>query len=382
MPEEADMDQQKVYAAAYLAATGAFTQDEIAKRLGTKQSTIAKWLGEARRLGVLRTSFEFPASVDKHVKHAVEQLVFQDHARLEAALIDRSRKLAQARGSVPVFKRLHVIPTSSLGSRTLTQADATAAFGHGAAQVVSGYINRVEQCFVGWGRTLSATIDAIPVFDGEFRAKEFIPITGTPIRHEPRGVSPSDGAEALALRWPGSRALSLRGVPARIPKRIAEKDPAGILMEFVEFSDTYCKIFGPINDGTLPKADTSQMIVTGLGDLGTSHDDPWFAETKDAEGADALKSTVGNVGGLWLPTAEASPQQISEIEQLNSRWLGLGTKAFMRCATYGDPGVVVLALEETKAEIVLQSIALVNVLIVSFPLAKKLVDRIFGDTDG
>jgi len=67
--------------------------------------------------------------------------------------------------------------------------------------------------------------------------------------------------------------------------------------------------------------------------------------------------------------------------KVNQRWLGAQPDDFRSCSLDADllkrrPGVVVLAAEPDKAEIVLEALHLINVLIVSRQLADALANRL------
>ena len=84
----------------------------------------------------------------------------------------------------------------------------------------------------------------------------------------------------MAQRWRvPDQALSLRGVQARIPRSVATLDGEGIARKLVAFSQHYKKIF--VGDGDeRPLIENVGMILTGIGDVSTSKDDPWFGRPR------------------------------------------------------------------------------------------------------
>ena len=69
------------------------------------------------------------------------------------------------------------------------------------------------------------------------------------------------------------------------------------------------------------------------------------------------------------------------VAKVNERWLGAQYGDFRGCALNADllqrrPGVVVVAVEPDKADIVLETLHLINVLIVSRLLADELAGRL------
>lgn len=376
--------RHEVLKAAWLKANSAMTQRELGEkgRLGT-QAQVSKLLSEARERGILREVFQFPPDYPEEERRIIEQSFFPRHDELESALAERSRELAdERRGGTSPFKVLHVVPTPDQGK---SPDEGRRIYGQGAAEVVAEYIDQTDTCTVAWGNTLQATLDLVREHNGPRNAqKRFIPIAGDPTNFKPNGVSPSDAAELLRKRWPGSDALSLRGLQARIPRFIAVRDPDGFARELVEFSNAYREIFVG-DDGAKPLMAGVGMILTGIG-VGANTDDPWFAETSVAEGREALDLAHGNIGGIWIPRPDLSSEDLRRIEEMNERWLGAKLEHVVRCSRGADlargrPGVVVLAAERSKAEIILEALDLINVLIVSYPLAEELKDRLLPERD-
>ena len=104
-------------------------------------------------------------------------------------------------------------------------------------------------------------------------------------------------------------------------------------------------------------------------------------ETVEAEGPNVLDLAVGNIGGVWIAKNEISPEDKEQVARVNERWLGAQYGDFLGCALNADlqhrrPGVVVVAVEPDKADIVLETLHLINVLIVSRQLADELANRL------
>jgi DNA-binding transcriptional regulator LsrR (DeoR family) len=335
---------------------------------------------------VLREVFQFPADVTEDERRQVENSFFDRHAELENALVRLARELSSTRsdGGSP-FKRLHVVAAPGLGN-VEEREKAFKSFGISAAEIVAGYIDEVEMCCVAWGRTLDATVRHVRPRSASPGGKLFIPIAGEPTNHEPNGVSPSDAARTLSTAWADSSYLSLRGVQARIPKLVGDDKGA---RELVGYSHSYQKIFGRPGSPGRPLITQVPMILTGIGDVRTSQRqiggagdedaDPWYTETKDAEDQSVLDTAVGNIGGVWIPRSDLSDDDKHKVEELNERWLGAQLRDFKRCSLNADashPGVVVLAAEPEKQNIVLEALYLVNILIVSRQLAEALADTL------
>lgn len=383
-----------VLKAAQARANTDWSQEEIGKRLQLGgQAQVSRLLRKARENGYLVESFAFPPDVSPEVRSEVEASYLPEHGDLEKALAEKAVELSNDRssGGAP-FHRLHVVgPATFDASPEAAMKEAFLRYGPTAATVVSGYIDHAATVCVAWGRTIEATLRSVrPVTmsGSAVGEKTFLPIAGEPINHAPNGVSPSDAARILAGAWPHGKARSLRGVQARIPKAVDERDSNRIARELVGFSKNYQDIFGRPGSGDRLMSKVA-MILTGLGDRKTSNDrpgdnsDPWYRETLDAEDPAVLELTVGNIGGVWLPRRGLPDADVAAVAEMNGRWLGATEEDFRRCANNaspevarGRPGVVVLAVEPAKVDIVLESLHLINVLIVSLPLARALGDSL------
>jgi DNA-binding transcriptional regulator LsrR (DeoR family) len=360
-----DISLNALKAAYYRAHDPTLTQQQIAEKAGLgTQAQVSRLLAEAREHKVLREVFQFPIDLPEDERQQVANSFFERHGELEDALAQRARELrsVRAEGGSP-FKRLHVVaaPGAEHEKDEKVRERALRTFGIGAAEIVADYIDEATICCVAWGRTIAATVRHVRTKSGRYPGKTFIPIAGEPTNHEPNGVSPSDAARTLSLAWPGSESKSLRGVQARIPKSVYERDENNIARELIGYSEHYQEIY----------AATSKQPIESVGS------DPWYLETEDAEGKDVLDLTVGNVGGVWVPRDDISPEEKLKVGEVNLRWLGAQEDHFRRCSLNADmqrhhPGVVVLAVEPAKAKIILEALYLVNVLIVSRQLAEAL----------
>lgn len=381
-----DLDLLK--AAYYSVYAPALTQHQIATRVGLTQVQVSRLLKEARDREVLREVFRFPPGLSPEDRLEVVSSFFPQHGELESALSARSRQLSRQKfGGGSPFKQLYVVSAPGIDNEVDAHAQENAfrSFGVNAAGTVASYIDDVDMCCVSWGRTVAATVDSMPYTSAssEHKRKQFIPIAGEPTNHEPNGVAASDAARRLSQAWPGSNYLSLRGVQARIPKSVYDQDDGQMARELVRYSDNYRRIFGAPDSDEIPLIAEVPMILTGIGNVGTGKrdiagvSDPWYTETEEAEGSNVLDLAVGNIGGVWIARNEISDVDKEQIAKVNERWLGAQYGDLKACALDADlqqrrPGVVVLAVEPAKAEIALEVLHLINVLIVSRQLAAEL----------
>jgi len=392
MPSKHSLDLLK--AAYYSVYDPELKQDQIAARVGLTQGQVSRLLREAREQKYLREVFRFPPDLPREDRLEIVNSFFLRHGQLEDALARRSRELSrrQSGGGTP-FKQLYVVAAPRIDNETdaSVRANAFRSFGMSAAGIVANYIDEVDMCCVAWGRTIAATVDYMPhggVASADNQKKQFIPIAGEPTNHEPNGVGPSDAARRLSQAWPGSTSLSLRGVQARIPKQVHDQDGGRAARELIRYSNDYRRIFGAaeIDENTL--ISEVPMILTGLGNVDTSQRtiagdgaDPWYLETVDAEGATVLNLAVGNIGGVWIAKNGIGDEDKELVAKVNERWLGAQYGDFRGCALNADlqqrrPGVVVVAVEPDKADIVLETLHLINVLIASRELANELARRL------
>jgi Putative sugar-binding domain len=383
MASKRNLDSMK--AAYYRVYNPVLTQDDIARRVGLNQAQVSRALKEAREQKVLREVFRFPPDLSPEDRLEIVNSFFPRHGQLEDALSERSRRLSRARsGGGSPFKRLYVVAAPGIDNENDARVRASGfhSFGTSAAGIVASYIDEVDMCCVAWGRTIAATVEYMPNSSASNEKKQFIPIAGEPTNHEPNGVAPSDAAHRLSQAWPGSKSLSLRGVPARIPKSVDDQDGGEIARQLIGYSNNYRQIFGAPDSDEAPLISEVPMILTGLGNVDTSKQsivgvpDPWYLETVDAEGPNVLDLAVGNIGGVWIARNEIGPEDKDRVAKVNERWLGAQYDHFKGCALNADPGVVVVAVEPDKADIVVETLHLINVLIVSRQLADELASRL------
>ncbi len=260
-------------AAYYSVYDPGLTQDQIARRVGLTQVQVSRLLKEAREKKYLWEVFRFPSDLSPEDRLEIVNSFFPRHGQLQAGLTERSRQLSrkQSGGGKP-FKQLYVVAAPGVDNKedASVRASALRSFGMSAAGIVASYIDGVDMCCVAWGRTIAATVGYMPNSSASNEMKRFIPIAGEPTNHEPNGIAPSDAARRLSQAWPGSKSLSLRGVPARIPKSVHDHDGGEIARELIGYSNNYKEIFGARDSNETPLISEVPMILTGLGNVDTS----------------------------------------------------------------------------------------------------------------
>jgi DNA-binding transcriptional regulator LsrR (DeoR family) len=304
-------------------------------------------------------------------KHKIIELAFPEKTNLENKLIERSRK-----GPVQL-KSVHVVYTG-IDQEPGEHEENFRRFGRAAAQYVVDQIAHAKTCAVAWGRTVQSIVDAISSMNNLVHKPDlmFVPISGEPLNH-PNRLSPSMAAQRLSEAF-HCKHLSLRGVPARIPRKLSSASEVKTILDFINEAHDYRRIFGTRSDKTDSVMANIDMIISGLGDIATSENDPWFQETMEMEQLTNLqKIAAGNIGGVWIARNESNKSECDRVEQINRRWLGIQRGHFVDCANRARntdaPGVVVVAIESQKATIVLRAIGMVSHLIISQPLARALL---------
>jgi len=348
---------------AYLRSLGK-SQKTIESELRISQPHVSRLLKHAERKGWFRREFRFrfPDELSDEEKEAIRCRGFPDREGLKRRLSE----LASARKGVPL-KSLELVHLDH------TSAERHAEFGRLVARYVAELIAPAKICAVAWGRTVLGVVEAIESVPPR---PQLIcaPAAGEPLNDSDSSSSCSLAAEQLANKFRcNSSPLSLRGVPARVPRDLAAS--ARILKAYCNKSKAYRAIFaGP--DALMNRADS---LLTGVGDVASFEEGVWFQEIECMEGKDVgavlEKHAAGNIGGVWLLKKDGSDARLRDI---NSRWLGMTGEHIKKCSLQAQrpnaksPGVIVLAIEPSKAEIVHRTIGMVNHLVTTEALARKL----------
>jgi DNA-binding transcriptional regulator LsrR (DeoR family) len=349
---------------AYLTSQGK-KQSVIGKELDISQPQVSRHLRHAEDNGWLTyvCTVNFPNGLSEDEKEAIRCRGVPDRDELKSRLA----QIAASRSGVPL-RSLDIVPLDQ------KSAKLHAEFGRLAAPRLSNLMMQSEVCAVAWGHTVLGVIEGIDDAPS-ISHLNFVPAAGEPLNYSDDSSSCTFAAQRLANKFrSNSSPLSLRGVPARVPKSLAAQ--AQVLREYCDKSDAYRAIFGEDSDALMNRVDT---VVTGVGTVTHFHGD-WFREIRCMEGENVRaileKRSAGNIGGIWLTKRLKSDLQ---IEGINSRWLGMNEEHLRRCSAKAaeqnsrSPGVVVVAIESSKAAIIARTIGLVNHLIITDALARALV---------
>lgn len=378
LPAVTDRDRKALQCALLLAQDPTLSQEAIANRLelGPKgQGEVSKLLKHARDRGWLRWSFHWPPQIptDERVRLEREtgfQQLDELHKKVKGWTVENPLT------GMPTMKSdgIHVVelPADANGP--------SRPFGMRAAEVVVRLLHEARTCAVAWGRTVESVVEAVPL-QPPAPERQFLPICGEPLNYR-SDFSPSVAAAMLARAYqvPGSNLRSLQGVPARVPADMAQW--VHVIKEFASRSKDYRAIFGRADSPNAPIASVD-MVLTGAGSALGSAGEPWYQEATECEPELNLENvSVGNIGGVWLPRPGISEESRQLLDQANSRWLGISIKHFTnvaRRATWEHtPGVVLVAADADKREIVRAALPLVNHLIISRELAETLLEPGFS----
>jgi DNA-binding transcriptional regulator LsrR (DeoR family) len=158
---------------------------------------------------------------------------------------------------------------------------------------------------------------------------------------------------------------------ASIPKRLNEQ--LGVVREFIKEVGDYAKIFA-IENGQQRLHLHLDILLTSCGN-GKSKQDRWISESAKEAGisdSELEELTVGNIAGYWLPRDDLDLVKSAQLDEINSRWIGVTLTDIADIARRG--GVVLVATEDHKAQIILHLVRkkLISRLIISEELERSI----------
>jgi DNA-binding transcriptional regulator LsrR (DeoR family) len=264
-------------------------------------------------------------------------------------------------------------------------------FAQQAAPYVKGLIERAHTCGVTWGGMLGNLVAALRAMamppPWTSHSLEFVPLSGEPLGDEPTAFSSSSLSHELGKLAIGERydARYLGMVPAFLPAWV-EKSDIQAIRKLIALVRSYVEIFGPLSEsgGPPPLAARLEMILTSVGPA----DNPFgfirgrLLETGKVTTEELKDLIVGDIGGVCIKRPGLSPEQISRLESVTSRWTGLQLEHLKACAIRaaqedslsGKPGVVVISRGAKRAAFVYETIklGLVSQLLIDQNLAQEL----------
>jgi len=372
---------------AYLASEENMTQEQIAAHLVLSQSAVSRLFKQAQSYVIEQKPYRFKRDM---VDDATWNLILQKASVQKLApLLDKfAIDCGHPRGPV-----LRVIQLPESGAaKDLTKRFT--AFTNQAAPLVRSLLmrNSIETCGITWGFMLwdlSMGLRGMGVpAPWRRRPIRFIPLTGDPLQDRklfPPSLTSSNISAEMSKIANGDeyRAPWLGLVPAYIPDQFRGAALNGI-ERLIHMVPEYEEIFGA--KGRPGIAYELDAILTSVGP----------ASNPLGFGMGRLLGSLGqrlkqlsdqiygDIGGVLLPQNPDRPSAL--IRSIERRWKGLNHEHLETCArrafsddpAMGRPGVIVLAVGEDRAQVVLHAVerGLINHLIIDQRLEKALEDLI------
>ena len=333
-------------------------QKEIATQLMISPATVHRLIKEAHDNGILKAT---PTLQLPPERIAEISLRLTSHGELLKDLSSLSRQ---------VVTFLQVVKPAP--GQTLREAVAAVA----ARRIIMDMLPRSSTVAITWGAILRELVRQIEVLrighqPLASRSVDFVQVCG-----DPSGAIADPTLRSSTLVSKLSAAINHSdtspytfSVPAAIPARFKGSE-LNVIRDFIYENGGYAKIFQ--RDSTLLVS--VDHLITSCGN-GRAGQDRWLSECAGSAGihdSELEELTVGNVGGFWLARPNLIKAQRERLDAVNARWTGIRLGDIRSIAIRG--GVVLLAIEEHQAEIVLRLVEerLVSRLFLSNRLAERL----------
>lgn len=256
-----------------------------------------------------------------------------------------------------------------------------AAFGREVAPHLARLLEQSRIVGLTLGHTIAAAItylkqflDVNPFTHGE--VVEFVATVGGDVNHPHvrRESNSSILATELSKTVNGSwrQAYTLHGIPSFL------SDVHGPDLEVVR---SYIAA-RPCVQRVLERANDLDMLVTSCGRA-----DQALAFWNDELGPlgmvfnELKRLTECEIGGVLVPKADLNARDQEQVDEMRRRWTGITLEHYRKCARSSGPGVVLLALDKSKAAYVLNCVdqGLVNELLVDRDLGEQLESLLASD---
>ena len=352
-------------------------QGEIAKILKISQPEVSRMLKRAKD----KKWLDYPPPVFR-CPQEVRDLWERAHARFFSSekLLNRLRAFEPSR-------------VARLKQVSIFHGDATGRFNRTVLPAVEAIMAQASVMGVTWGRTVHGLVVALREhLAGPLRQDRpirFVPLCGEPLKDTDDRIERSSSALAASLhelingtRAGGGSPPSLRGVPAFIPSGFNGTEVKTIRRFMRQFVG-YAAVFGEEGGGRrdAPLADQVDTVLTSVGVVNARYRGIFLSERVqlgEVSERELTESVIGDMGGLIVAQRKLTPVQARRIDAMNERWTGIKQRDIERCAEAAahstHPGVVVLATEGNRKDMVLRCIelGLINQLIISRELADEL----------
>lgn len=382
MPHSLLNEQRQIEAAAFLRYKGK-TQRMIAEILHVAPATVVDLIKKAEGQGLFRERLEFDfEKVEPERQKELKLLDGMEHLRRQLRRLSPGPKQ-----EAKIFKQLHIMPGGGSATDPRAIELRLRKFAIDAVPHLADFLFHSRLVGVAYGTTLSFVVGAFgPSAGAAFQERDpirFVPTCGEPYGTWLRSDSSSYLAAELDHRVnrDARRYISLNGIPAVIPKSLAESPNAAVVHEFIRHCRSYREIFGPVESPNAPLVNRLETILTSVG-LAEGHWRMCGEELCEIGGIDRKhfeEAVLGDIGGVLLPKsldpAKTEEQRIAQFARL---WTGISRQEYEEIAKNAGPhrGVVVFAIGANKANVVLRAIelGLANHLVCDEDLALKLAE--------
>lgn len=334
-----------------------FSQEDIAQKLNTSQSTVSRMLeyaGEQRWIE--------------------EKVVFHPD-RCRQDLLGRSRALIKEDG---LRSRLEVFSNHKLRRLIVIPAEDEAAFFTAAQGDLAPVLAGEGLVGCSWGRSvyqlcaaMEARKDSLPR-----GATRFFGLCAEPFGNFPtQEYSASLIAERLSKLFGRGDAVpppSLSGVPTFVPLSFDDGE-AEVIRRLNFLRAGYREVFAP---GGL--ADRATCFLTSVGVPAPAYQGIFLKERQELGDLTAgeMADVLGDLGGVVVPGADASLEFADKVRRLNARWTGVTAaqvKALAARPSRGA-GVIVVSWNENRLGLLHRLLAeeTINTLVISQQLADGL----------
>lgn len=372
MPREKKLSHEVIEEIVVLVSEHMMTQLEIAYLYGVAPATVSRAIGEAVEEGLIVWRQEVTEKVSDEVR------LRANNRRKITPLKEALRELEQGSGET-CLQELHVFQSGEISK---DRNESIRRFARPTAAYLSRQLVRtdVKHLGISWGVALLSVLNELkPTLS--YHPRELDPVICIPIAGASPEVEHNNKTSSANLAGALSRLLNGSGkesssfsVGGWIPAEFSDRD-CSVIRDYCFTSDSYKGAFG--HGGTVHKLD---CVLTSVG-ASKDFEPPWLKMAAKASKLSVNEFnalTVGNISGCFLPVPGLDARGRRVLESVNERWLGIQLKHLQNCAAVAlrkrSPGVVVLAIGEGKAAVLLEAIKhkLVNIVCCDMPLMKSL----------
>lgn len=373
MPREQKLFAKDIEEIAVLGAEHMMPQAEIADLWHVAPATVHRAVRKAMRDGLIVRRLEVTEKVSDEAR------LRANNRRKITPLKEALRDLEQGNGR-RCLQELHVFDSGELSQDV---DEPVRRFAHPTAAYLSRQLIKGEVKHIGisWGVALLSLVDALrgTLLNHPREADPVIciPIAGAPpeVEHYNKTSSANlAGALSRILNGSAKAAFSF-SVGGWIPAEFSDRDRS-VIKKFCFTSPSYKDAF----KDTVAIVHKLDCVLTSVGAT-KDFESRWLQAAAQASMLSVnefRELSVGNIAGCFLPVPGLDARGHKVLDSVNDRWLGIQLSHLQNCAAAAlrnkAPGVVVIAIGEGKAPVVLEAIKhkLVNIVCCDMRLMKRL----------